>query len=285
MAVVAATGGVGLAAATGVGGLVVQHWGWRAAFLVGAVPGLMLTVLIPWVIRGGKTHHASSERKGPPLRAALAQLWARRAFVYVCVGIAIGDIGVQSCQAWIPAYLMRRFAQNEVGVAQSYSLVSGIAMIVGMMAGGFIADRLAARYQRVGLWLQIVGFGLQLPLLGLFLAMPSMTSASLAALPLGMISYLWVSPSYTMIQRLSGQKLRATGAAVFLMIVNLIGLGLGPWLTGWLSDLFSLNAGEGLRNALLAACLTCPVAAVVLMRGLPSLVSDVRAADGAGLTR
>ena len=55
---------------------------------------------------------------------------------------------------------------------------------------------------------------------------------------------LWIGPSYALVQSLSGPALRATAAAIFMMVVNIVGLGLGPYLTGLLSDALAARFGD-----------------------------------------
>lgn len=72
------------------------------------------------------------------------------------------------------------------------------------------------------------------------------------AWPSALIGSLWISPTYAIIQTLSGSKLRAIGAAFFMLCVNLVGQSLGPLVVGAMSDHFSAAHGNlGLRYALL----------------------------------
>jgi hypothetical protein len=85
-------------------------------------------------------------------------------------------------------------------------------------------------------------------------------------LPAQLLGYMYLGPSFTMTQSLAGVRERALAGAVLLLIINLIGLGLGPTLAGWLSDVFrtafaadgmelSRATAQGLRYALCAVTL------------------------------
>jgi len=77
---------------------------------------------------------------------------------------------------------------------------------------------------------------------------------------------LWVAPSYALVQSLAGPALRAIAAAIFMMIVNIIGLGLGPWLTGALSDhLAPTFADRSLEISLCLISLTCLIGVVFFL--------------------
>ena len=92
----------------------------------------------------------------------------------------------------------------------------------------------------------------------------------------------FTSPIYAAVQALSGPRLRATGAATFMLIANLVGQGLGPLLTGWLSDQFSQAYGsEGLRYALLAGASTYLLGALAYLMAARTAVADIADANEA----
>ena len=81
---------------------------------------------------------------------------------------------------------------------------------------------------------------------------------------LARLSSAALGPSYAAVQRLAGPSRRATAAATYLFVVNLLGLGLGATVIGWLSDRFAVRAGaEALRMAILAVLVCYPCAALL----------------------
>jgi MFS family permease len=114
-----------------------------------------------------------------------------------------------------------------------------------------VSDRLARRDRRWPLWIVAATFAVGTPLqLAVFLA-PSFMLALVACAANALVGSVYTGPAFSLIQGLSGARLRATGAAIFLVIGNLAGLGFGPSLVGLLSDAFAAAHGkDSLRIAL-----------------------------------
>ncbi len=87
-------------------------------------------------------------------------------------------------------------------------------------------------------------------------------------------------PAYALVQSLSGSKLRATGAALFLLFTNLIGMGVGPSLTGIVSDMFTHFLGaDALRGAMALVASAYLIGACVMISGARTLIADIESAD------
>lgn len=93
------------------------------------------------------------------------------------------------------------------------------------------------------------------------------------------IGGLWVAPSYALVQDLAGPYMRAIAAAIFMMIINIIGLGLGPYATGLLSDGLVAKFGESaLAVSLCAVTMTCGAGAVIFLFASRTVAADIEAA-------
>jgi hypothetical protein len=98
---------------------------------------------------------------------------------------------------------------------------------------------------------------------------------------------LYPAPTIALIQQLAGPRLRATGVAVFLAVTNLVGLGLGPYIIGHLSDGFAASIGSNsLRPALTITVLSSYVLGLILViRASQLFRRDAGIDDLAGSTR
>lgn len=113
-------------------------------------------------------------------------------------------------------------------------------------------DRLMQRDTRWGLWLVLLSFGSSIPLLVLTYAASSYRVAIVATIVIGLLGAIATSPAYALVQALAGSRLRATAAAIFMTSTNVIGMALGPPVTGLLSDVLEPKFGaSALRYALL----------------------------------
>jgi MFS family permease len=155
---------------------------------------------------------------------------------------------------WIPPYMQRVLNLDLAAVGASYGLVSAVATVVGTLLGGAVTDRLIKRDRR---WAS------RTPGFALLLAWPVYTAALLidsyvgflaCALVGGLLLAAAVPPMFGLIHLICGSPRRAMAVAINFFFANLIGLGLGPVITGYLSDTFTASLGAvGLRYALLIA--------------------------------
>ncbi|MBT9472707.1 MAG: MFS transporter [Pseudomonadota bacterium] len=274
LSIIVVMGGVGFMAANAAGGWLADHYSWRMAFLVGAAPGpflallLLLTVREP--VRPPEPKTAADNALGPAIRA----LMSRRALLLTCLGAGVCSMASAAVSSWAPAFLMREHNLTAGGVGVSYGAVMGVSTIFGLILGGWLGDTLPRRDGRWALWLPALAFGLTLPLTAAFLFATDFKTAVALAAPMTVVGMLGNCPLYALVQTLSGSRLRATGAALYLLAVNLLGTGLGPTLAGWLSD-----GLHSLRWALALVALAYPLGAVLLASGASAIAEDSLAAD------
>ena len=90
------------------------------------------------------------------------------------------------------------------------------------------------------------------------------------------VGSLWVAPAYAIVQNLAGSQIRAMAAAIFMMIVNIVGLGLGPYMTGLLSDALTTTWGErALAVSLCLVTMTCGIGAIFFILATRTVAADM----------
>ena len=154
----------------------------------------------------------------------------------------------------MPALFIRIHGMGIAETATYFGLALGVASAVGTLLGGTLADRLSQVDQRMYVWLPAAGVLVAFPfyLVALVLDNPYLAIAVLVAPSL--LNSLWLGPTFGTIQNLAPMRMRALASAMLLFILNIIGLGLGPFLVGVLSDLLSGPFGiDSLRYAILIA--------------------------------
>lgn len=241
------------------GGFVAENYGWRVAFFVAGLPGLLLALLIRLTLKEPQRGHADGvvmDVAPPRLSAGFKHLWSSRASRHLVIGVTLTSFVGYGALAWGPAFMIRSYGMTvgEVGMILS-PLVAALGGI-GAFAGGKLADRLARRDPRWNAWIVAVAKLFAMPLLIAFylvddlrIGLPFYAAATL-------LGAFYLGPTYAMIQSLTPLRLRAMAAAVLLFVLNLIGLGLGPQLIGILSDALRPSFGnESLRYALFASAL------------------------------
>jgi predicted MFS family arabinose efflux permease len=248
------------------GGWVAENIGWREAFFIVGIPGLVLALLVRLTIREpvrGQSEGRvdTAERAGVVTVAKF--LLARRSFLHLAVGSGLASFGGYAVISFFPTFLYRSHAMNlsEIGVYLGF--IIGIAGGLGFAGGGWVADRLGRRSQKYALW-GVAGAMLAgwLFLVPVYLVGDPHVALAFFVIPT-VLSNFYLATTFAQIQGLVKLRMRAVASALLLFILNIIGLGLGPQLTGILSDQLAPGLGtESMRYSLLiVACVVSPWAA------------------------
>ncbi|MFT4766924.1 MAG: MFS family permease [Glaciecola sp.] len=254
-----------------VSGVVAEQYGWRAAFFVVGIPGVLLALLLKLTLREpprGFSDNISVASQPPPLAEALEALWRRRSFRHLSLAAALHAFAGYGVGSFVPAFLIRSHGMTVSEVGFALSMISAVGIMGGIYLGGYLSDRTASKRNDQRYYMLVPGIAtlLAVPIALCIYLLPDKFLILALMLPSGLLGYMYLGPTFTMTQSLAGIRERALAGAVLLLIINLIGLGLGPTLAGWLSDMFrmSLTAGgmeesfataQGLRYALCAVTL------------------------------
>lgn len=249
--------------------LVGERATWQLIFFCVAAPTLPLTLLLWLTFREPQRREAQGAPalEGTlPLSAFLRYARDNRATVLCSSGgLALLALSGQGGGAWMPELFIRVHGWERASVGQVLGLNTVVVGIAGVLAGGWLADRLAERGHRdarlrvcflaAALWLP---FGLALPLapsggVALALLVPSYFAG---AMPWGAAA--------AAVQEYVPNRMRGQAAAVFLLAINLVGLGLGPWLLPLVSDRLLRDEGA-IHIALLLVTGTAQAAAVLVL--------------------
>jgi predicted MFS family arabinose efflux permease len=263
------------------GGWMNEFFGWRAAFMVVGLPGLLLALLVRLTLkeppRGqseGRDQEAHSA--APPLGEAFRTFWRVRSLRHIAIGAMLNSFVGYGVVAWVPAFLIRSFGMTTGDVGTALALIIGIVGGGGTFLGGYFADKLARRDVRWNMWLigACVGGGTPF-VFGVYLAPDAFWSLLFFFVPAA-VGSLYLGPSLAMVQGLVPLRMRTVASAVLLFIINIIGLGLGPQTVGIVSDLLAPRFGdESLRYALLLVGLINAWAALHFFLASRTLRSDL----------
>jgi MFS transporter, Spinster family, sphingosine-1-phosphate transporter len=256
---------VGVALGYVIGGAVDHHYGWRAAFFVAGIPGLVLagTVLALTNPRvgGGDAGPGESAAPGAAPVAPAAQtgrrlylpLFRNRPYVRTVLGYAAYTFALGGLPHWMPAFLVRvhhlplATADNQLGVV---TVATGF---LGTFAGGWIGDALVKQTRQGFLWLSGVSMLLAAPLTYVALTAPTTTQFWVAMVAAELLLFASTGPINSAIVGDVAPVARAAAVAGSIITIHLLGDIPSPWLIGRLSDASSLER----------AILIMPVAVVV----------------------
>ena len=240
------------------GGWIAEFYGWRTAFLVVGIPGILLAVLVKATIRepirGMSESATTAQATQPPLGETVRTLLANPTLVHIAMGGALTSFVRYGLGQWMPAYFIRLHGMGIAETATVFGLVLGVASAIGTFLGGTLADRLSRIDLRVYAWLPAAGVLLAFPFYAVAMTLENPYLAIAVLVVPSLLNSLWLGPAFGTIQNLAPMRMRALASAILLFILNIIGLGLGPFLVGVLSDLLSDSLGrESLRYAILIA--------------------------------
>lgn len=243
---------VGILAGFIAGGWLNELYGWRVALMAVGLPGLLLAVWIrlsvPEPVRQGAVTESLAS-----MSQVLQHLWSLRSARWLALGCGMTSVAGYGLANWMPSFLIRSHAMGTAELGVWLALIAGVGGGLGTFLGGLMADRLAVRDRRWPLWLPAGVLCLALPFLVLTFVLPDKLSALLVYIfPASVIS-CYLAPAIAVLHGLAPNRMRAMASAMLFLVINIIGLGIGPVAIGFVSDMLVATAGaESLRYALLS---------------------------------
>jgi predicted MFS family arabinose efflux permease len=246
-----------------IGGYINVAFGWRATFAVIGIAGVLVAVLFRFTVREpvrGRLDGRAEAGEMPSAMETFRALWSRKTYRHIVAGSSVAVLASTGVGMWIAAFFIRVHQLPPLQVTTWLAFIYGGIGFVGALAGGTIADWLTrhssdARWQ---LWLPAIAMVAVLPIAVFVLSWPVATVALLAVGGSTFFNHAWMGPVYGMVQNLTGPRQRATAAAVNMLVINLIALGLGPLLVGAASDAFREQfANDSLRYSMIAVAVVC----------------------------
>ena len=226
-------------------GLIASAYTWRHAFYFACIPGLILGLLalkLPEPVRGAteeKTLQVSLNQSSP-----FWQVLAIPTILWIIVSGALHNFNMYAINSFLPAFLMRTHLMSLKEAANISSIVLGAVGILGLIGGGWIADRWSRRRKDAKLLLSALCCGLAAPCI--FLALNQPPGATLFFMLLMgtgiMLMFVYYSGVYASIQEVIPANLRGTAMALYFFAMYLLGASFGPVITGLLSDHFARRA-------------------------------------------
>ncbi|MEM1122028.1 MAG: MFS transporter [Bacteroidota bacterium] len=245
---------IGLFIGFGLGGILESTFGWRNAFIYLGFPGILVAILFALTVKEPpKGHSDATKIKAETLAfgPAIKYLLARKTYIYVLCGSGLHAFVGFSFANWIPSFFIRVHEMSiaEVGIWLAISV--GVGGFVGALSGGFIVRQLIKRDIRWYMWIGIVSILLTLPF-SMFTLFSGHAKAAIICYFVPNVLYsLNMGALLTVNQSIVGVRMRAMSSAVYYLVINLVGMGIGPLLVGVLSDYLMPSYGaESLRWAL-----------------------------------
>jgi len=257
---------IGLGLTFLLGGMIVHDHGWRAAFTVAGLPGILLGALafltLKNPIRGRYDDERQHWEKAPPLSAALKHIATTPALSLSILGLTLGTVAISGIMAWVASFFIRvhGFAIREVGfvLAISIGFVQGICLPLF----GRLNDHLSRdRPDRIHL-VSMFGLLASAPIGAMMLLATNANLAIAGVILIAISTAAWLAQSLGAVATLAPPLMRGSTIGFAQLCSNLIGTGCGPLLVGALSDAY--GGSSSLRYAL-ATILVIYVAAAICL--------------------
>ncbi|HEY3785938.1 MAG TPA: MFS transporter [Steroidobacteraceae bacterium] len=274
------------------GGYVAQHVGWRAACAIVGLPGLILALLLKTLVR--EPPREAKIRLPPTIRGELDELRAvgrsillNRPILHMVLGLTIGGFGAYGFYAFLPPYFSRAFDLDYTTIGVIAAVTGGVTVGIGILAGGFIADRLAGHSARWYALVPALGTLIALPLYLLAMLQTDWRPAAILLGSAGFFQYASLGPTFGVVQNAVDPSRRATATALLYVCLSVLALGGGPPFTGWAIDRFRA-AGAALplatRRGLLVALVFFAWASVHYFLAIKGIARALQTPHGAVVT-
>ncbi|MDG2306277.1 MAG: MFS transporter [Candidatus Binatia bacterium] len=264
------------------GGILLEAFNWRTAFYVAGLAGLPVALLLGLTVREPPPGASEGivEAESPSVKEVMRTLFTRRSFPMLMVAASCQAFLGYTVLSWGATYLRRVFELSGRDAGIQFGLAAAISGAVGVTVGGLLADRLARRDARWFTWISAISSITALPFALGFAWAPTAGLAIAAFIPFYALNNLYVSSLWTLVQNLVSPRMRSTAAATQLGILNIVGLGVGPLVAGYVSQVLEPTYGvDGLRVALTIAAVVGAAAAIFFLLSGRTLRADLERAS------
>src|SRR5215470_18056855 len=272
---------VGVGLGYWLGGTINDAFGWRAAFFVVGLPGLLLALLVRLTVR--EPVRGMSERAPVSTRQySIGEVWRFLTSIpagrHVSLAAAFLAFAGYGLAAWLPAFFVRIHHMTPGTLGLWMSWITALGGVVGSFSGGVIADRWVRTQPRARTYISMIGALLAIPFNAASVLLSDHRFALLSFLPAMVCGTLWFGPAASIVQDLVPPAMRAVASAVFIFILTIIGLGAGPQAIGILNDW--IGTPDAIRYSLLYVAVTMNLlSAWFFWRTGTTLVEDLRAKE------
>ena len=240
---------IGMALGVAFGAAIAAAYSWRMAFVVlgsvGIVAALIVWVFVREPVRGGLDAPLTPGASGAPAAPERVAFWpaCRRYFAHpvllrLSIATGVTQIVTYATLNFTTLFLMREKGMSLGQVAVYYSLLIGIAVSAGMYTSGRLIDRFAPRSKAAYGYLPAVALAVAIPFFVGFVWAPGWPLALVFLAVPTYCNYFYLSPAVTLVQEEVRPQERVLAGALLLLVMNLMGLGIGPTFLGAVSDWF-----------------------------------------------
>ena len=234
--------GLGIMAGFALGGYVYELYGWRAAFFVAGIPGLLLALTVRFAIPEpvrGLADQRKDDGPAPSLAETVKFVFGQSSYLWLLAGCLLICISANAFLVFTSSHLQRTYGLSPGQVSLPLGVLIGGVGSIGAVVMGRVCDMLSKKDLRWRPLIIAICAGIALPFAWMFLRAPNVEMAYAWNVVPSFIGLIYASVAYTASQELVKLRMRSFASAFMLFCLTLIGIGCGPWIAGILSDHFA----------------------------------------------
>jgi MFS family permease len=279
------------------GGAVSDNLDWRSAFIIVGVLGLVIAPLFKLTVREPKRGGLDTPQRpaveaelaenvaaaGEPVKApekpgifkVLAILSKKPSFWFLTLGASCSSMMGYGVFFWVPSFFARSFQLDIITTGWLFGAILFVGGSLGIILGGVLGDLMGKGSKRMYAIVPAVAFFVTYPFYVAGVLAPSaLLAVLLFMIPTG-LGLAWLGPTLSAFQHLVPPNMRSMASAIFLLINNLLGIGVGVYALGELSTLLTPSFGEeALRYSIMIGATLYLVAGGLFMIGARTIVRD-----------
>lgn len=236
---------IGAALGTAFGASIAAAYSWRDAFIVLGSVGLLAAVLLRLVVReptrGGLDVQPAAGAAASGFRQTIIMFFSKRSLVLAALGSGATQIVTYGAGGFTTLFLMREKGMTLGEVAIWSALVTGVGMSAGIFVSGWAIDRFTRRWKQAYALIPAASLALAIPFFIGFIWAPTWQLALVFLIGPFFLNFFYLSSSVTLVQEEVRPDQRVTSGALLLLVMNLMGMGIGPTFVGAASDFFHAN--------------------------------------------
>ena len=236
------------------GASVAVAFSWRDAFIAVGAIGVVTAVIVWFTVReprrGGldMPADAAPDTYAPPPKAPFAatcrMFFTRRVLLLVALATAANQFITYAAGNFATLFLMEEKGMTLEQVALWYALLILFSMGGGIFLAGRLVDKFAPRDKRAYAFIPAIGLSVAVPFFVAFIWAPGWELAMIMLIVPFALNYFYLSPAVALVQEEVKPNERVLAGALLLLVMNLVGLGLGPTWLGAASDWFAAHGHD-----------------------------------------
>lgn len=269
---------VGILAGYSIGGWIDATYGWRMAFYALGIPGIIYALLLFFTVKEPPKGHSDAVAKIMGNQKAMeeeASFWevvrillSKKTFIFIAFACGLHTFSNYGVGNFFAPFLARVHGMPVEDIGIWLGITSGFGGIIGTFLGGFLADKFGRKDLRWYMWIPIIAGLINLPFSYFAFFSGNLNVVLATYFITALLTALYLGPSIAVTHNLIDAKKRALASAILFLVLNFIGLGLGPVAIGMISDYLSADYGaESLRYAFTITWITGTISLILFYLG------------------